>query len=94
MERLRVNSATRPVLEYYFQLFNEMFTLSGIELENIYNMDETGVLFEIQNKIRCVIDLKIKNRIQKSAQNRESDTIIECILAKGTVFSTYDDSGR
>ncbi len=72
MEQLRVNGATRPILEYYFQLFYEMLTLAGIDLENIYNMDKTGVLFGMQNKIRCIIDLSVKNRIQKSAQTRES----------------------
>jgi transposase-like protein len=87
MERLRVNGATRPVLEYYFNLFNEMFSLPGLLLENIYNMDEKRVLFGIQNKIRCIIDLTVKNRIRKSAQNRESATIIECISAAGNALS-------
>ncbi len=49
--------------------------------DNIYNMDKTGIIFSIQNRIRCIVDINVKNRICKSAQNRESATIIECISA-------------
>jgi hypothetical protein len=85
MERLRIDGATRPTLEYYYKLFEEL--LEVLIKENIYNMDETGIMLGIQNRMRCVVDINVKNRIRKSSQTRESATIIECISASGMVLS-------
>jgi hypothetical protein len=59
MERLRVSGATRACLEYFYELFKTMIEIPGLIKENIYNMDETGVLFGIQNMIRCIVDMTV-----------------------------------
>jgi hypothetical protein len=84
MEWLRIDGALRPTLEYYYKLFEKMLEVSI--KENIYNMDETGVMFGIQNRTRCIVDINVKNRICKSSQTRESATIMECISASGVVL--------
>ncbi len=81
MEQLRISGATCPCLELYNKLFKELIESPGLLQENVYDMDETGILLGVQNKICCIMDLTVKNRIRKSSQDRESARVIECVSA-------------
>ncbi len=58
MERMRVQGANSACLSVYLDLFKEM-ACSQI-LEDVYNMDETGVRLGINKAEHCVIDKTIK----------------------------------
>jgi hypothetical protein len=64
-----------------------MTTSPTVPLENIYNMDETGIQLGVQHTAACIVDTDVYSRVCKSAENRENATIIECISASGRVLS-------
>jgi hypothetical protein len=66
------------------------FTLIGKELsspavlqENIYNMDETGVLLSVLNSLKVLVSSKEIRKYRGAAVKRTNITAIECISADG-----------
>jgi len=66
------------------------FTLIGKELsnpavlqENVYNMDETGVLLSVLNSLKVLVSSKDLRKYRGAAVKRTNITAIECISADG-----------
>jgi hypothetical protein len=68
----------------------EWFTLAGKELsepavhqENVYNMDETGILLSVMNSLKVLVSSKDLRKYRGAAVKRTLITAIECISADG-----------
>jgi hypothetical protein len=82
-----MENASQECLEHYFGLFEEILEHPDMEAENIYNIDKTAVMLSIQSEDCYIIYKTVKTQIQKSLQNRESATVIECISATGVMLA-------
>ena len=60
----------------------ELYKLE-ILLENVYNMDETGVMLSILNSIRVLVSKADMQRYRGARVKRTMVTTVECISADG-----------
>jgi hypothetical protein len=72
------------------------FTVIGKELddpailpENVYNMDETGILFSVLSSLKVLVGKDDPRSYRGAGVKRTLVTAIECISADGRSLSTY-----
>jgi hypothetical protein len=70
-------------VEEWFRLMGEQLGNPDILPENMYNMDETGVLLSVLNTLKVLISSDELRPYRKVGANRTLVTAIECISANG-----------
>ena len=86
LESCRAQALNRTVVREYFHLIHELIAQYHIPAENIYNMDEKGLLLGIGERTRVFVDRTQKTINQVEDGNRELVTVIECVSADGTAL--------
>jgi hypothetical protein len=74
------------VQDFYDKLIGEIAG-SHIPPENIFNMDEKGVVCGQHDRVKVWVDGKQKNTVNIGEKERELTTIIECVCADGESIS-------
>ena len=62
-----------------------MFAEFNIELENIYNMDESEFAISEKEAGKCIINAQIRQQFQAKPGRQEWVSVVECICADGSV---------
>ena len=79
LEALRAEAATPAQVQAFLELFERTRLRLNIQLENIYNMDESGLSLGVCTNTQVLTGSQRKKAYVKSPENREWVTIIECI---------------
>ncbi|KAI0308764.1 hypothetical protein OF83DRAFT_1031255, partial [Amylostereum chailletii] len=61
LEECRARCLNRSLVDEYFEILKELIITYNIPPENIYNMDEKGVLLGIGQRIAAFVDRDQKN---------------------------------
>ena len=67
----------------WFELAGRELSAPGVVPENIYNMDETGVLLSVMGSLRVLVSSKELRKYRGTAVKRTNITAVECISADG-----------
>lgn len=83
LEQCRARALNEHTVREYFTILNDLITRYNIPPENIYNMDEKGILLGVGKRTAAFVDRDQKTLYQVEDGNRELVTVIECISADG-----------
>lgn len=83
LEQCRARSLNRTLVSEYFDILKDLIIKHNIPPENIYNMDEKGILLGIGKKTAAFVDRDQKTLNKVEDGNRELVTVIECVSADG-----------
>ena len=87
IDACRANEATKEAIETWFNAVVKVFDDYKIDLENVYNMDESGFNVGVIQIGRRVIDSTCNINYRKEPGRQEWVTVLECICADGTAIS-------
>lgn len=83
----RIKAATPEAIAQFFEELKRVLQEYNIAIENIYNMDESGFAIGEIEASKCIINARIRQRLQAKPGRQEWVTTIECICADGTSIS-------
>jgi hypothetical protein len=86
IDSVRMNGATKPVLEAWFEAYMKIIADLGILEQDTYNMDEHGNSIGTMESTRIIIDSTCRTKHQVHPGRQEWVSIIECICADGTIL--------
>jgi hypothetical protein len=84
IEAPRAQAASPDVIRAFFELFERTRIELGIQYEDMWNMDETGVALGVCTNTQVLASSTKKKAYVKSPENREWVSIIETVSATGT----------
>ena len=82
----RTKAQDEPTILKWFQEYFQSILERGIQLESIWNMDETGFRIGIPGGERVIVSRAAKELYTPSLENRTSITILETVSAVGGVL--------
>ena len=100
LESMRHQEATYEKISQWFSVFRTRFEEQNYELENIYNMDETGFAVGTTQSTRIIVDSSQKSSWKVTPGKQEWITAIECVNAAGgalspmVIFKAKDTNSR
>ena len=71
IESVRIDKATKPVLNTWFDAFQKVVQEQGIKQENIYNIDESGFSIGTIESTRIIIDSTLRTKYQAHPSRQE-----------------------
>lgn len=83
LETLRHQEATFEKISQWFSAFQSRFNEQNYELQNVYNMDETGFAVGTTQSTRIIVDSTQKSNWKVTPGKQEWITAIECVDAAG-----------
>jgi hypothetical protein len=83
IEAQRAEAATPEQVRAFLERFEATRRRLNIPMEDVYNMDETGVALGVCTNTRVLASSSKKKAYIKSPENREWVSIIECVSATG-----------
>lgn len=86
LEQCRARALNRTLVAEFFDIIYEQVVVQGIPPENIYNMDEKGLLLGTGKSIRAFVDRDQKTVNHVEGGCRELVTAVECISADGVAL--------
>ncbi len=86
IESVRMDGATKPVLDAWFDAYQNVVQKHGIKQEDTYNMDESGFSIGTMESTRIVIDSTLRTKHQAHPGRQEWVSMVECICADGTIL--------
>lgn len=84
LEACRAQALNPTLVREFFELLRDIILQYGIPPENIYNMDEKGILLGVLGRMKAIFDRDQKTLQQIAQGTRDLLTIIECLCADGT----------
>ena len=84
IESQRMDGATEPVIQAWFDAYKEVVKELGIEEKNTYNMDESGYSIGTLESTCIIVDSTCRTRYQAHASRQEWISAVECICADGS----------
>jgi hypothetical protein len=93
LDRQHALASDPAILSHWFDLYKETITKYNVNLLDIYNIDEKGILIGLIHKTKVIISILearksyLKSRIQPS--NREFITLIEYISTSSQLLSPW-----
>jgi DDE superfamily endonuclease/Tc5 transposase DNA-binding domain len=84
IEISRMSGANTDAFNKWFDAVKMVVDRFDIEVENIYNMDETGFSMGTMDCTRVIVDTSVRTKWQAHPGRKEWVTIVECICADGT----------
>jgi hypothetical protein len=72
-----------PKIEYWFELIGKVLKGSDIVQENVYNMDETGVMLSKLGSVKVLLGRNDSRDYRGARVERQMVTAVECISADG-----------
>jgi len=89
LDKERAMAQDPAILAGWFNLFQSLKEEHGIEIEDIYNMDEKGFMQGVIAKLRVMISKYEKKAHMTQCGNREWVSLIECISMDGRVLKPW-----
>jgi hypothetical protein len=86
IESVRMDGATKPVLDAWFDAYRTVIQEYKIMQENTYNMDESGFSIGTMESTRIILDSTFRTKHQAHPGRQEWVSMIECICADGTIL--------
>jgi hypothetical protein len=86
IESVRMDGATKPVLDAWFNAYKKVVQEQGIKQENTYNMDESGFSIGTMESTRIILDSTLRTKHQAHPGRQEWVSMVECICADGTIL--------
>jgi hypothetical protein len=83
IEAARAEGATPVQIRAFLELFERVRVRLGIQVEDTWNMDETGKALGVCANTRVLASSQKKKAYHQSPENREWASIIECVSASG-----------
>jgi hypothetical protein len=83
IEAQRAEAATPEQVRAFLELFERTRQRLNIPMEDVYNMDETGIALGVCTNTRVLASSSKKKAYIKSPENREWVSIVECVSATG-----------
>lgn len=83
IESLRTTAASYNTIKAFLELFERTRIELGIQYEDIWNMDETGIALGVCTNTQVLASLSKKKAYIKSPEDREWVSVIEAISATG-----------
>lgn len=83
LESVRAEAAKPALIRDFYQRFERIRLEHNVRLEDIYNVDETGLALGVCNNHQVLASSKKKKAYFKSPETREWVTVVECISATG-----------
>ena len=84
IDALRVRNTNPESLRVWYDMVGKLFQRYRFDVQDIYNMDETGWCLGTQNNQMVLGSNRTKRVYKKSPEAREWVSVIECIYADGT----------
>jgi hypothetical protein len=88
IEAARLKEATSDAMIHFFNEFECVVTEYGIDLENIYNFDESGFAQGMTETNNVIINVNARILFQAQQGRQEWTTVVECICADGSSVPT------
>jgi hypothetical protein len=86
IESVRMDGATKPVLDAWFDAYRKLIQEYKITQENTYNMDESGFSIGTMESTRIILDSTLRTKHQAHPGRQEWVSMVECICADGTIL--------
>lgn len=83
IEAKRATAATAEQIRVFLELFHDTRTRLNVHLEDIWNMDETGIGLGVCTNSRVLASSRKKKASRSSPENREWVSVIEAASATG-----------
>jgi hypothetical protein len=87
IESVRMDGATKPVLEAWFDAYNKIVQQEKILQENTYNMDESGFSIRTIELTCTILDSNLRTKYQAHPGRQEWVSVVECICGDRTSIS-------
>lgn len=72
-----------PKTVHWFKVIGEVLQGAAILAENVYNMDETGVMLSMLGYVRVLVSKDDRRKYRGARVKRTTVTAIECISGDG-----------
>jgi hypothetical protein len=82
IEASRAEAASLELIRTFLELVEATRLRLGIQLHDIYNMDETEIAIGVCNNTRVLTSTHKRKAYVKSSENREWITVVECVSAR------------
>ena len=89
IDSVRMDGATKPVLEAWFNAYQSIVREYKILEENIYNIDESGFSIGTMESTRIIIDSSLRTKHQAHPGRQEWVSMVECICGDGTAIAPF-----
>lgn len=89
LDKERAVAADPERIRRYFELFKQEKDEKNIYDDDVYNMDEKGVMMGVIAKVRVVVSRGTKHPYITQLGGREWVSLIECICSNGQVLSPW-----
>lgn len=89
IDSVRMDGATKAVLEAWFDAYRRIVLEFKILAENIYNMDESGFSIGTMESTRIVVDSTLRTKHQAHPGRQEWVSMVECICGDGTAIVPF-----
>jgi hypothetical protein len=87
-DRKRVKAQDPEIISDWFRLFKEQKETYQVHDDDVYNLDEKGVIIGMANKLKCIIS-KYDNPYSTYSGNREWVTSTECVSLSGRCLGSW-----
>jgi Tc5 transposase DNA-binding domain/helix-turn-helix, Psq domain len=87
LDAARAKQVNATVVHHFYDLLMEELVGKHIPEENIYNMDEKGIVCGQHERVKVWVDKKQNNTMIIGDNARELTTIMECVCADGSSVS-------
>jgi DDE superfamily endonuclease len=84
IEAARLKEATSDAMIHFFNEFERVVTEYGIDLENIYNFDESGFAQGMTETNNVIINVNARILFQAQQGRQEWTIVVECICTDGS----------
>jgi 4-hydroxybenzoate polyprenyltransferase len=89
LEKNRVAAEDPAIVKHWFELVKQQIVDNAVEMEDIFNMDEKGVMMGAAEKTRVIISKHEKKQYMTASGSREWVSFLECISATGKALSPW-----
>jgi hypothetical protein len=89
LDKERLVATDPEQIQRYFELFAKVKAEKKIHDDDVWNMDEKGVMMGVIAKVRVVVDRGIKHPYMTQPGGREWVSLIECVCSNGRVLSPW-----
>jgi hypothetical protein len=89
LDKDRIISEDPDQIRRFFELFRTTLEKYGIHNDDVYNMDEKGIMMGILAKLKVICARKLKHTRTTQQGSREWVSLLECISSDGRVLTPY-----
>ena len=86
IEATRIRESSPEVLKKWFEEFKRVIEELGVDIENIYNMDETGFSIGTIKSSNIIINKDACMKLQAAPGHQEWISVVECISMDGVAI--------